>query len=168
MTKVCPKCYTEKSFIEFHKHSGKPFGLAVWCKECAKANALNHYKNQDPTLRLEKKRKWQDKNRERVNHYNNEWRKANPHKHSERQSRRRAEKLSATPKWLEDHHKAHIKRTYKLARFMTEVTGESYHVDHIIPLKGKNVCGLHVPENLQVMPARLNLKKSNKLEGELN
>ena len=70
--------------------------------------------------------------------------------------------MQATPSWLSGAEKAHIKRTYKLAALMEEITGEPYHVDHIIPLQGKNVCGLHVPQNLQVLKASLNLSKSNK------
>lgn len=164
MQKVCPKCDKEKLFSEFHKHKGKPFDLAVWCKECARENARRCYRNKDPEERLNIKRAWQDRNRQHVNHYNNEWRKSNPEKHAERQAKRRADKLSATPPWLEGHHKAHIKRTYALAKMMEEITGDKYHVDHIIPLKGKNVCGLHIPSNLQVIPEQTNLKKSNKFK----
>lgn len=65
----------------------------------------------------------------------------------------RAILLQATPKWS---------NLVKIAEIY-ENCPEGFHVDHIIPLKGKTVCGLHVPENLQYLPAGENLKKSNKL-----
>ena len=166
LEKVCPKCKENKSFSCFHKHKGKPFDLAIWCKECAKANALSHYKNRPRDERLKVKRLWQDKNRESVNQYNNEWRKKNPHKHAAKEAKRRALKNKATPAWLTDCDKAHILRFYKLAALMGEITGQKYHVDHVVPLKGKNVCGLHVPNNLRVIPAKDNLEKSNIFYGE--
>lgn len=61
----------------------------------------------------------------------------------------------ATPKWLteEDHNR--IREIYASR-------GKDDSVDHIIPLKGKKVCGLHVPENLEVIPLIDNIKKSNR------
>ena len=80
----------------------------------------------------------------------------------EQRASRRAKQKLATPPWLTDPQKAHIKRTYDLAALMEEITGNKYHVDHIIPLKGENVSGLHVPWNLQVLPADINLQKGNR------
>jgi len=69
-----------------------------------------------------------------------------------REAKRRASKLSRTPKWA---NLDKIKEIYLNCP-------EGYHVDHIIPLQGKLVSGLHVPENLQYLPAHENLSKSNK------
>ena len=68
----------------------------------------------------------------------------------------------ATPKWLTKEHKQQIVDTYELMRDCRAVTGEDYHVDHIVPLRGENICGLHVPWNLQVLPAYVNISKANK------
>lgn len=82
----------------------------------------------------------------------------------DRAAKRRAAKLKALPKWLTKEQLAEIKELYEIARMFRLYTGEDYHVDHIVPLQGENVCGLHVPWNLQVIPAKENLSKSNKLE----
>ena len=74
----------------------------------------------------------------------------------------RKQHKKATPKWLTQEHKKQIIDTYELMRDCRTVTGEDYHVDHIVPLNGENICGLHVPWNLQVLPAYINIAKSNK------
>lgn len=71
----------------------------------------------------------------------------------------------AAPKWLTAEHKAQIRKFYAIARWAMEETGEAYHVDHIVPIRGKHVCGLHVPWNLQVLSASENQRKSNLFEG---
>ena len=63
--------------------------------------------------------------------------------------------------------KDEIDAVYLECQKKTKETGMLHHVDHIIPLKGKNVCGLHVPWNLQVLPSQENLSKSNKYEDSL-
>ena len=63
-----------------------------------------------------------------------------------------------TPSWA---NKSLIKAKYTECKNMTRETGIVHHVDHIFPVRGKNVCGLHTHENLRVITATENLKKSN-------
>ena len=78
-------------------------------------------------------------------------------------AKRRARKLEATPSWLSNQNFEAIKEFYKEAKRLEDLFGGLYHVDHIVPLQGKSVCGLHVPWNLQVLTASENYSKSNKL-----
>jgi hypothetical protein len=81
-----------------------------------------------------------------------------------RTAKRRAQKLKATPAWLTSHQHDLIKMFYEAAGALAAEFGRTVHVDHIIPLKGKNVSGLHVPWNLQVMFGDENSSKSNRVE----
>ena len=73
---------------------------------------------------------------------------------------RRYAEDKATPRWADLRA---IYEVYLLCQETTRNTGILHHVDHIVPLRGKSVCGLHVAWNLQVIPAADNLKKGNKL-----
>ena len=77
---------------------------------------------------------------------------------------RRAKKLQRTPTWLTTFDKLKIECMYKIAAMLTRENEELWHVDHVIPLQGKLVSGLHVPNNLQVMRAIDNIAKNNKYE----
>ncbi len=79
-------------------------------------------------------------------------------------ARRKAAKLKRTPTWLSDLDKWMIDETYLLSALRTELTGVDWHVDHIIPLQGKLVSGLHMPYNLQVITAKENIVKGNRME----
>jgi 5-methylcytosine-specific restriction endonuclease McrA len=68
----------------------------------------------------------------------------------------------ATPKWLTPDERLQMRGLYMQARKLTALTKERYVVDHIVPLRGEDVCGLHVPWNLRVITQEENLKKSNK------
>ena len=77
---------------------------------------------------------------------------------------RNAGKDLRTPKWLTEDDLLHIKCLYQVAAMRTRESGYEWHVDHVVPLHGKNVSGLHVPNNLRVIPASENCRKSNKWE----
>ena len=104
---------------------------------------------------------WYAANKEKVKADWRAWYEANPGKVAEHTVKRRAAKLHRTVSWS---NKKLIAQVYKQAKELTIETGEPYHVDHIIPLQGKLVSGLHVETNLQVIPATDNLTKSNKFQ----
>jgi hypothetical protein len=78
--------------------------------------------------------------------------------------KRQASKLQRTPKWLTDIDMERISTQYQLAALLTKVTNSPWEVDHIIPLQGKSVSGLHVPSNLRVITRAKNRSKQNKME----
>ena len=92
------------------------------------------------------------------------WNKANLSKLRLYAATRTARKRNATPSWLTEQHKNEIAEVYAQAVELEKRTGVPYHVDHIVPLQGKNVCGLHVPWNLQVLTATQNRSKGNKIK----
>lgn len=69
-----------------------------------------------------------------------------------------------TPKWLTDFDRLKMSCLYQLAAMYTRENSEPWHVDHVIPLQGVTVSGLHVPSNLQVIRGIDNIKKKNKYE----
>jgi hypothetical protein len=83
-----------------------------------------------------------------------------PYKRRARQAHRRARQVDATPWWAD---RSAIDEIYALADLMTRLLGRTYVVDHIVPLKGKTVCGLHLHVNLQVISEAENSLKSNKV-----
>lgn len=102
-----------------------------------------------------------DEYREKVKPYNCGYKKANRSKYNAYDAKRSAAKLQRTPAWLSEPDKNGILDLYEQSRQLTKATGEEHHVDHIIPLKGVLVSGLHVLENLQILTAVQNMQKNN-------
>ena len=88
---------------------------------------------------------------------------ANPDLYRELVNARRRRFRQATPKWLTAEDKLQIRMKYRLAIELSRRMGVLHVVDHVVPLQGEEVCGLHVPWNMEVITQDENLKKSNKL-----
>ena len=79
-------------------------------------------------------------------------------------AKRRATILAQTPAWVSEHELQRIKALYKEAARLTAATGITHHVDHILPLQGELVCGLHCLSNLQILTQAENCSKSNRFD----
>lgn len=123
----------------------------------------------------ERSKKWLVENRDRAKKYRDayckknadsarsrtrKWVKDNPGRARAMKVEKKARKLHATPKWA---NRFFIAEIYDLARRRNECGsgGVAWHVDHIVPLRSKLVCGLHVEHNLRVIPAAVNMQKKN-------
>jgi hypothetical protein len=104
-------------------------------------------------------------NRPKLRKIATEWQRNNKGKVNANTALRHTAKMERTPKWLTEADKLHIKCLYQVASMRTKESGQEWHVDHIVPLQGKNVCGLHVPCNLRVIPATENISKGNRYHG---
>jgi len=124
-------------------------------KERARAWALAN-----PEKKYAIHRKNREKDLENHNARNREWNKNNKPRKAALQAKRKSVILQRTPPWDPDAHL--IVAKYQVAAMLSKASGTPYHVDHIIPLQGKNVSGLHVFSNLRVIPGAENVKKSNK------
>ncbi len=188
MYKKCSKCKEIKLFGEFHKSKSTKDGYHAVCKICRKNYSQNNkehinmmnknYYSANKEKIVDWHKDYYTINKEKIVDYSREYRKHNKHKVNiscrdykrnnkskiyALNAKRRAMKIKATPSWLNQTQLDEIVEFYEIAQMFKLYTGQEYHVDHIVPLQGENVCGLHVPWNLQVIPAKENLSKSNKL-----
>lgn len=183
MSKICSKCREQKLFTEFNKNKAQRDGYNNNCKICVKLyNSLNankisersreYYKINKQRLldkqdsyrkyNIDKIVQYRKNTRKTTFKYNKKYREDNKLKFLVYSANRRAAKLNATPKWLTKEEHQQIEEFYQISQAFKLYTGQDYHVDHIVPLQGENVCGLHVPWNLQVLEASENIRKSNK------
>lgn len=99
---------------------------------------------------------WATANREQVREALRARRRANPAAELAKCRRRQAAQLKRTPAWAD---RIAMQRVYEEAARRTKETGEPHHVDHVVPMRGRNVSGLHVEFNLRVILAAENLRK---------
>lgn len=158
--KYCNYCNNVKPLDSYANLNSRWDKKQIKCKDCGRDHDKNRYiqnkeefserykkyYNDTKEVLIGKVRHWQNNNRDKVN---------------STAAKRRASKLRATPKWLTKQHWIEIEDIYWCAKETTRILGEPYEVDHIIPLLGSNVCGLHVPWNLQIISKKENCSKGN-------
>lgn len=150
---------------------------AEWSsRNCRKAHGREYYKKnrefllsknkkwreENKELYREIRRKWVEENVDRLLAAKKKWNQENVDKVKRYSANRRAALINRTPGWLTPEDFQKIDFTYLCAYVYSQESGVAHHVDHILPLQGKYVSGLHVPSNLQVLTGEENLKKSNK------
>jgi hypothetical protein len=120
------------------------------------------YAKKHPDILVAKTIRWKKANPERAAEVSRKTRAKNKYRILANKAKYRASKRNRTPLWVDIDHLWLIKEAYSLALLRTNQFGFVWHVDHIVPLNGKEVSGLHVIENLQVIPGSENLLKNNK------
>lgn len=172
--------FTGEPCVNGHVAPRKTKGSCVECLKqewkaaaVARAQYFQEYNKREEVK--EAKHKWYEKNKDKVvaaaklqpshlrKQYQAAWKARNVVWVRADTKNRRRRHREATPPWLTRRQRAEMREVYKSAITMTKLTGVQYVVDHIVPLRGEDVCGLHVPWNLVVMTQEKNLKKSNKL-----
>lgn len=134
--KKCSTCQKVLSHAEFNMDSHSPDGRYACCKSCRVFKNSDSYKR--PNIKEAHKRS------QELHYFDI----------LERNAKYRAERAKRVPIWYNTQHDE-IKAFYKACP-------DGYQVDHVIPLRGDNVSGLHVITNLQYLTPEDNLKKSNR------
>ena len=156
--RTCNICKIDKDLDEYHNVKSFPLGKAYTCKECANAKSRKWtVSNKDK--KAEQGRKHYQANKQDYMDRANSWAKSNRGYNNARWSKRHALKLNATVSWADLEQ---IKRIYVACSKISKDTGKPHEVDHIIPLQGKNVCGLHIETNLRIVPRQMNRAKGNR------
>jgi hypothetical protein len=174
MMKFCSQCKEELSLDSFNIRAKSSDGRDACCKSCRSIRRKNYkstkeynkkYYSENSTDMYLRKELWYKNNPDKKIKHRKNYRAANLSKIRESERLKNIVRRTRVPSWLTLEQKEDINNFYKLRDEAIMLTGDSYHVDHIVPLQGKLVCGLHVPWNLQVLPADLNLRKGNCFAG---
>ena len=123
-------------------------------RERAREYAASHKKEA-----RQRAKKWAIDNPDRKKQSNIAWTEANRDRSNSLKAKYRAAKRQACPPWLNKEMLDQIHEIYRLRRQISEATGIVHEVDHIVPLQGGTVCGLHVPWNLRVITKEKNNRR---------
>jgi hypothetical protein len=163
--KRCPKCNQEKDTSDFGRDKYKKSGYKSVCKVCL-ASASKRKRDENPERSREITKAYRTRNREKELLRYTRYNKTHPEVRAAHSAKRRAYRKNATPVWLTEEQKQNMACMYALAKKFERLCNVEYHVDHIVPLAGKGICGLHVPWNLQILEAKLNFSKGNSYNGQ--
>lgn len=162
----CSKCDTDKPESDFRRGSRQCRACtAEYMREYAERNRerLNEYKAQwakdNPDKATAACRKWRESNREFEKKRASRNRAANPDLVSRYNQERRHTEAQQTPRSLSLEDRQEMDRCYEVSATYRQFFELDTHVDHIIPLRGDGVCGLHVPWNLRITTASDNRRK---------
>lgn len=175
--KICSKCKIEKDSSSYRGLSSAKDGLQKYCKTCQndyirkylkdnpdkKKKYCSRDREKDPGGNTRRGKKWKSRNREKHNALNREYSKKNREKCAAKYARYFCSKISAIPAWLTKNDRDQINQIYSEAKKITDKTGIKHEVDHIVPLQGKDVRGLHVPWNLRIITAKENRSKGSRM-----
>lgn len=162
--KLCSRCKENKSKTLFSKDKTRKDGFYPICKDCHGCWKINNptynkdWRARNPDYYKDRYLANPEKHKEQGKVY----RLANPEKKPNLEAKRRAKKIQATPLWA-DFEKDATQELYRIAQSKTKETGIKHHVDHIVPLNSKLVQGLHCLANLQILEAKDNIAKGNRI-----
>lgn len=152
---------------ELHYFSGKECKRGhIAIRRASNGNCTKcEEENNNSSQRKQYMSEYADSNRSRIRQIASTYQKNNKGKVNARTASRHAAKMCRTPNWLTKEEKTRIQCYYQVAMMRSKETGYSWHVDHIVPLQGECVSGLHVPWNLRVIQATDNIRKKNTFYG---
>lgn len=175
--KACSKCKETKPRSGFYRRAASVDGLNSWCKCCAKKYQATWYKanpakiagyrtaqaEHNPGSSAIRSARWRKSHPGKAVANVTKYNKANPDKRAASEAARRARKFRATPAWNNEFDSLIFAEAYALAKAREKATRIKWHVDHIVPLRSRVVCGLHTGHNIQVMLAFGNQSKGNRV-----
>lgn len=155
--------YGEKPCPHGHTPIRRVTSKGSECHRCALIGKRKYETEATRHARLNRARTQRKENPEKFRERERAWRRNNRAKVKAKKIRNKNAQLQATPTWLTEEQWEEMNDIYRLRDILTEETGIEHQVDHIIPLQGEDICGLHVPWNLEVLSRDENAKKSNNL-----
>ncbi len=171
--KNCYLCSEIKNIDQFPHRKNTWDNLHNYCSICTitetkKYNLRNktkilEYREENKLHKKEIDKIYYNEHKDKITEYKKQWKIDNKDKVNASNAKRRATKLNAAPKWLNKQQLIEIEDIYYCCSEYNRLLTEKFHVDHIVPLQGKNISGLHVPCNLQILTATENLQKGTKL-----